>query len=91
MPRKILQEMRISRDEDGAHVIEHRHAEPPNETRRFKSGTQAVQHVLANIHKLEPKDLPQPDTEEQEESEPGRPASFDYSSRGGSAISGRRK
>jgi len=89
MPRKILQEMRLHRAEDGSHIVEHRHAEHKSEAYRFKRSAQAVQHVLTNIQKLEPKDMPHRDVEEEEESEPGRPVSFGYS-RGSSAISGRK-
>lgn len=98
MPRKILHELRIRRSRDGGHEIEHRHDEAHDpELHRFRRSGQAVQHVLSQIDKLEPKGLPHPELEEQEASEPqpwagGRSADFDDSdSRGSGQVSGRRR
>jgi hypothetical protein len=96
MPRKSLQELRIRRAKDGGHIVEHRHdAGHAHESHRFKRSGAAVQHLLSYVDRIEPKGLQNPDIEEQEDSKPnnwaGRTASFDYGSRGGSEISGRRK
>ena len=91
---KILEALKIHRDEDGNHVVEHHHASHPKETHRFESRNQAAGHVLTHMDRLEPRG---PHTiEEQEESEPdswtgGRPASFDSGSTRESEMKGRRK
>jgi len=92
--KKTLEALEIHRDEDGSHVVEHHHAEHPPESHRFKTGNQAVGHILRHIERLSPSEGP-PQIEEQEDSQPeswsGRPAGFDHgSTRMGEIQAGRR-
>lgn len=83
MPRKRLHELRIRRSEDGGHEVVHVHDEDhKSELHKFRRSTQAVQHVLSQVHKLEPKGMLRPEVEEQEGSEPvpwdGKPQPFSF-------------
>lgn len=91
MPRKILHELRIRLSKDGGHhVVEHRHDEAHDpELHKFRRSGQAVQHVLSQIDRLEPKGTMRPDVEEQGDSEP-QPWAGIGSAREGS-IQGRAK
>lgn len=89
---KILEALKIHRDEEGNHIVTHHHTSHPPETHRFEGRNQAAGHILSHIDRLEPRGgLPRPEVEEQEASEPGRPASFDYGSTQVGEIQGRRK